>query len=349
MVRLSAHLLSRRWAALLPALALASTFTASAAAAHLAVLHPDPQTGQALLLPLPLPLPPAGQDVGASGKLEALQDMLAPAVEAAVQACRVIADPQGEDKPLRCPLPAALVAAHYGLATTPTEWRDRRGRRHAVQGGLYFSDAAGGAVAFVLAGRAAEVGDAGTVLSSDGSARFLRPHAVPAAAWKAWPELAAHTQAWARDYTTHCPPAQRCPPAPKLLGRLDRLRGGASEYRLASGARLQMLGASARPQPVAGEGAARAFVMIRLWRWQGADGRARQISDESRWFSSVELESESCETQCSWQWDSQPEVFEFAGRSFVFGAFVGGTVHGYQLAEVLPHGIRPLGGYRWGS
>ena len=322
----------------------------AAAAAELAVLHPEPLTGQGVLLPLRLPpAATAGQDSSEDGSLEALQDVLAPPLEAAVQACRERAGAQDEDAPLLCPVPAALVAAHYGLPAVPGEWHDVHGRRHTVQGGLYFSHAAGSGVGFLLAGQASGPVLAGTVFSSDGGARFLRPHTVPAARWKAWPELAAQTRDWAREHDTRCQGAPACLPAARLLGQLDRLKGDASEYRLSSGARLQMLGAASRPQPRPGDSTAQSFVRVKLWRWVGRDGRAQGIEDPSQWFSSVEAESTACETQCSWQWDSGPEIFEFAGRVFVFGAYAGGTVHGYQFIEVLPRRIRPLGGYRWGS
>lgn len=327
-------------------LAMAIAMALPAQATQLAVLHLDAHTGHAIALPV---LDVSKTREGEAGGPGHRQDALSPALQAAMQGCRERAGGAAEHLPLSCPLPAALVASHHALGSVPAVWHDPRGRRHAVQGGVYFSNAAGDGVGFLLAPSAFQAGAGGTVLTSDGRARFLRPQAVPRAAWQAWPQLAVQTRAWAREYAANCQPAERCRPAATLLGRLHRLRGTASEYRLANGARLQMLGASSAPRPAPRDATQRLYVGIRLWRWQDADGQARQIDDDAQWFSAVELESETCETQCRWQWDGEPQVFEIGGRCFVFGAYAGGTVHGYLFAEATPRAIRSLGGYQWGS
>ncbi len=327
-------------------LMLAAWWAASPAlAADLAVLHFDPRNGQAIALPV-LHLPHT-MSAPTEGPVDR-QNLLSEAMQAAIQACAPPGIDAAEAMSLHCPLPLTLVASHHGLPAAPAAWLDPTGRLHIVQGGLYFREASGDGVGFVLSDGARALG-AGTVLTTGRPARLLQPRAVPQAVWRAWPELTDAVRTWAREYARDCQPAASCQPHRQLEADLARPRGQAVEYGLPGGGRLQVLRASTRPRPAPQDKTVRVFAVIDLWRWQGQDGRARRMTGDAQQLNSIELENDRCETQCQHRWDGPIEVVEYGGRVFAVGATTGGTTHGYLILEVLPGEIRQLGGYTWGS
>jgi hypothetical protein len=264
-----------------------------------------------------------------------------PDVSLAVNDCRKPMDTAVGMPSVHCALPRALVARHHHMRKVPTHWWDSRGASYRVLGGRYFEHAGGSGIGFDLGSDHPKALAAVVVLTSERHVRFSDLHVLDAAVWRRWPELARELSAWRKSDAASCPNASYCI---SKLASAQNLRGVALEYRFHDGRRLQFLRAASRPMRGGTE-----FLLVKLWRGIDAEGRARVLRDSHEWASGIVTGVTDCQTQCHWNWDKRPEVFTVSGRTFVFGPFSGGTVSGYMFLEVLPHELKLLGEYRWGS
>jgi hypothetical protein len=196
-------------------------------------------------------------------------------------------------------------------------------------------------------------------LLSDASG-FPSTAPIQPAVWKRWPELAQDLTAWLDGHIAKCGASANCRKAAEQLAKVDGVRGNAVEFKLPDGRALQYLRATSRskgkgvlhPAPAweqEGADVAPDQLRIDLWRIAAEDGPVRRLRLKDGWFSQTELIDPYCESQCSGGWTGRPEAFAAHGRTFIFGAYQGGTTSGYVFLELMPTELKWVGSYRWGS